>query len=398
MRVALDAYAANNRGMSEAECTCYETGRIRPPSEAASLLVRVTRNCPWNRCTFCPVYKDQKFSLRSVEDVTADVRAMAATAEAVRNLSLRMGHGGEVNQRVISALLLEAGGREALQVALFLRDGGRSVFLQDANSLILPVDRLVEVLNEIRQRFPAVSRVTSYARSHTLYRRSVDDLKRLREAGLDRIHVGLESGCDEVLQLVEKGTTAHEQIEAGRRVKAAGMELSEYVMPGLGGRALWRQHAEQTARVLSAIEPHFIRLRSLAIPPGSPLEAQWEHGEFEPLDDVGVAREIGLFLDGLEGMTTRVVSDHSLNLLEEIEGQLPDDLPKMRAVVDRFLALDETDQQVFIVGRRIGLLNRLDQLDDPAIRVQAQFALDEVKRRFPGPLEAAVRRAMMRMV
>ena len=384
--------------MSEQDCVCYEIGRIRPPSESTSLLVRVTRNCPWNRCTFCPVYKDQRFSLREVEEVKADIRAMASVAEAVRQLSQTMGLHGEVNDRVIRALWQQPGGREALHVGLFLKDGGRSVFLQDANSLIVPVDRLVQVLEEVRTCFPSVSRVTSYARSHTLCRRSVDDLVRLREAGLDRIHVGLESGCDAVLELVEKGVTAEKQIEAGRRVKAAGMELSEYVMPGLGGRALSRSHAEESARVLRAIDPHFVRLRSLAVPPGSPLEAQCERGEFEPLDDVGVAREIGLFLDGLEGMTARVLSDHSLNLLEEIEGQLPEDLPRMRAAVDRFLALEQGDQEAFIVGRRIGLLRRLDQLEDPAMRAQAQFALDEVRRRFPGPLHAAVRRAMTRMV
>ena len=384
--------------MSEAECVCYETGRIRPPSEAASLLVRVTRNCPWNRCTFCPVYKDQKFSLRPVEDVKADVRSMAKVADAVRQLSLRMGEGGEVNDRVLRVLLQQSGGQEALQVALFLRDGGRSVFLQDANSLIVPVDQLVEVLNEIRSHFPNASRVTSYARSRTLCRRSIDELIQLRQAGLDRIHVGLESGCDDVLRLVEKGVTSDKQIEAGRRVKAAGMELSEYVMPGLGGRALSQQHAEQTASALRAIDPHFVRLRTLAVPPGSPLEAQCERGEFEPLDDVGVAREIGMLLDGLEGMTSRLVSDHSLNLFEEIEGQLPEDLPRMRGVIDRFLALDPSAQHAFIVGRRIGLLRSLDQLDDPTMRAQAEFALDEVKRQFPGPLDVALRRAMMRLV
>jgi radical SAM superfamily enzyme YgiQ (UPF0313 family) len=258
-----------------AECSCPEIGPIRPPSEAASLLVRVTRNCPWNRCTFCPVYKSERFSLRPVDDVKADLRSMASAAEAVRDVSRTMGEGGEVTGRVLRAAL-QQGGQQAFQVALFLQGGGRSVFLQDANSLILPVDQLLEVLDEIRACFPNVSRVTSYARSHTLYRRSVGELRRLRQAGLDRIHIGLESGSDEVLRLVQKGVTAREQIEAGRRVKAAGMELSEYVMPGLGGRLLSGEHATETARVLRAIDPDFVRLRSLAIPPGSPLQAQCE--------------------------------------------------------------------------------------------------------------------------
>jgi hypothetical protein len=257
---------------------------------------------------------------------------------------------------------------------------------------------LVEVLQELRRLFPSVERVTSYARAHTLCKRSVDELRRLRAAGLDRIHVGLESGADAVLALVDKGVDAAKQIDAGLRVKAAGIELSEYVMPGLGGRRLSAEHARETARVLREIDPHFVRLRSLAIPGGSLLAEQCERGEFEPLGDVETAREVLSLLEGFDGMTSRVVSDHVLNLLEEVEGQLPDELPAMRAIVERFLALEGEDQQRFIVGRRLGLLRHLDDLQRPGIRERADLALSELRQHFVGPLDQALRQLLRRMV
>ncbi len=359
----------------------FEIGPIRPPNEATSLLVRVTRNCAWNRCTFCPVYKGTRFTLRSAEEVEADIRDMASVAREPTPRS-----DAEVRDPAVQ------------QVARFLAAGGRTAFLQDANCLLMPVDGLERVLRFLRGSFGALERVTTYARSHTVCKRSADDLRRLREAGLDRVHIGLESGSDRVLALVDKGVTAERHIEAGRRVKQAGLELSEYVMPGLGGRALSEEHATETARVLRAIDPHFIRLRTLAVAPRSPLAEQCERGEIEPMGDVEVARELRVMLAGMEGMTSTVRSDHILNLLEEIEGQLPGDLPRMRAAVDRFLDLPEPERDVFIVGRRFGMLRRLDDLDDPGARAAAESALQQVRAQFPGPIDAAVREIMTRFV
>ncbi len=138
--------------------------------------------------------------------------------------------------------------------------------MQDADNLIMKTDKLAEVLKFLREKFPEITRVTTYSRSRTVIKKSPDDLKQIREAGLDRIHIGLETGYDPLLKFMKKGVTADQHIEAGRNVIEAGMELSEYVMPGLGGQEMWREHALETARVLNRINPHFIRLRSLRIP------------------------------------------------------------------------------------------------------------------------------------
>jgi len=153
-----------------------------------------------------------------------------------------------------------------------------AIFLQDANSLIVKPDQLIRILRHLRSRFPWVDRITSYARSHTIARISDGNLRQMREAGLNRIHIGLESGSDAVLDRVRKGVDKRTQIKAGQKVKKAGMELSEYVMPGLGGKALSRDHALETADALNRINPDFIRLRTLALPGGIPLADEHRSG------------------------------------------------------------------------------------------------------------------------
>jgi len=254
------------------------------------------------------------------------------------------------------------------------------------------------VLETLRAAFPSLERVTTYARSATVAARAAADLSRLCEAGLDRVHIGLESGADPVLKRAAKGVKAAEHIDAGRKVKAAGLELSEYVMPGLGGRDLSRVHAEETAAALRAIDPHFIRLRTLAISPGTPLDKLHRSGRFEPLDDVGVAREIRVLLAGLEGCTGTIRSDHVLNLLEEISGKLPDALPALIAVVDRFLEMDPDERDLFVVARRLGMVRRLDDLEAPGIREEASAVLHRLRERYPGPLEGAIRELTSRFV
>lgn len=377
----------------------FEVGPIRPPSEAYSLLLRVTRNCPWNRCAFCPVYKGTRFSIRTVQEVKADIDAMARVADALRELSRSQGHGGEVTGPVVRAASRGPGlPPGAGQVAAFLAFGGEHVFLQDANSLVMRPEQLEEVLLHLLGRFPTITRITSYARAHTLTRRKPEQLRALREAGLNRLHVGLESGSDEVLELVSKGAGAERHIEGGLRAKAAGMELSEYLMPGLGGVRLSRQHAEQSARVLSAIDPHFIRLRSTAVPPGSPLEELMESGRWAPLPDERVPAELRQLIEGLE-CTSMVQSDHILNLFSELEGQLPDDKPDMLALLDRFDALEPRLRQAFVLARRAGAVSLLSDLEQsPAMRERALDLLDRVERQYGGDIQAAVRDLMMRFI
>lgn len=376
----------------------FEVGPIRPPSEARSLLVRVSRNCPWNKCTFCPVYKGRKFSRRPVEEVIADIEAMGRVRDRAREISASMGHGEEITLPAVQRLLDELPDHPgAGQVGLWLLAGGETVFLQDANSLLLKPPDLVRILVRLREVFPQIQRVTSYARSHTLAKTPLEGLGALAEAGLNRVHVGLESGSDEVLSRVRKGCTQAEHITGGRKVIEAGMELSEYVMPGLGGAELSGAHADETADALNQIDPHFIRLRTLGLRSGTRLREEFEASGFVPLSEVGVVREIRRMVARLEGVHSTLASDHILNLLEELEGTLPRDKPAMLSTLDRFLALPEPDQLTFALGRRLGAIRSLDELDQPGVRARLAPLVDEA-RSHPGGPETLLRELLTRFI
>jgi radical SAM superfamily enzyme YgiQ (UPF0313 family) len=188
-----------------------------------------------------------------------------------------------------------------------------------------------------------------------------------------------------VLALVNKGVTAEEQVRAGRNLIAAGFELSEYFMPGLGGRALSRENAVESARVLSAINPTFIRIRSTVPVPGTPLYDMMPD-RWVPLTEEEKVRELRLFIEGLSGITSTVQSDHIMNLLEEVSGVLPRDRDRMLAAIDRFLAMDPDDRESFIVGRRIG---RYRVLDDYVPVPDVESIKRELKERF-GSVERGV--------
>ena len=317
----------------------FEQGPIRPPSEANSLLIRVTRNCPWNRCRFCPVYKGGRFSLRPADFVIEDIERVYRYVRAIREAAKERGRLTPADVNRIGQGV-EPTDNAAFQAALHWDAGGmQSVFLQDANSLVIKTQDLVRILDHLRRRFPWVLRITSYARSHTIARIAQADLQALAGGVLNRIHIGLESGADVVLQRMRKGTTTAGHIKAGQKVKAAGMELSEYVMPGLGGRALSRLHALETADALNQIDPDFIRLRTLAIPNHTDLAADRDSGRFEKLGDRETTKEVLLFLEHLNGITSMVKSDHILNLFQEVEGRLPDDQAAMTGTIRAFLSL-----------------------------------------------------------
>jgi biotin synthase-like enzyme len=342
----------------------FEQGPIRPPSEAYSLLVRVTRNCPWNRCTFCPVYKDSRFSIRPKNHVIKDIDSVYRSVEIIQKTAQEEG-------KVPLADIRKAAGDGdnvdplAFNAALNWVSGGmRSVFIQDANSLIIKPKDLVEILTHLKMRFPWVERITSYARSHTIARISDDNLKAIRNAGLNRIHIGLESGSDKVLKMTKKGVTKETHIKAGRKVKKAGMELSEYVMPGLGGKAYSKEHALETADALNQINPDFIRLRTLAIPDSVALYGDYESGRFEKCSDLMMAEETLLFIESLNGITSVLKSDHILNLFQNLEGKLPEDKEHMLDIVRRFLAMTPDRQCVYQIGRRLGYFLRLSDMDN----------------------------------
>ena len=313
----------------------YEQGVIRPPSEASSLLIRVTRNCPWNQCLFCPAYKGVKFSKRTVEEVKKDIDSMA-------------------NE---------------------LRDypGVKTAFLQDADSLILPTDDLIAILDHLKERFPKIDRITTYARARTLSHKSVDDLRRLKQAGLTRIHTGMESGSTRVLKMIKKGITPEEVVTGGRHVMEAVIELSEYIMPGIGGRTMSEEHATETARLLNLIRPHFIRVRTFAMHPQSPMQKMVREGTFVPLTEDEIVAEIRLLINHLDNMHSYFsCNDFSLNLLMQVDGYLDEKKEDMLKELDGFLSMTKRQRQVYILLHYAGFGNY------PLSVVQDQNVLDRV--------------------
>ncbi len=373
----------------------FEQGPIRPPSEAKSLLIRLTRGCPWNKCAFCSTYRNTKFSIRTVEEVKDDIRTAAAAAEKIRAFSQDCGEGGQVTDRLLHALWghwTEDGVLSS--VAAWMYYGGESVFLQDADSLVMKTDDVVDILSCLREHFPSVTRVTSYSRSRTASHKSVEDFHRLREAGLTRIHMGMESGCDSVLEFVRKGVTARQHVEGGRRIREAGISLSEYFMPGLGGVRWSREHAEHTARTLNLINPDFIRLRTLHVKAGSDLDGMMQAGDFKPIGDEDILREIRVFIEHLEGIASKIVSDHILNLLEELEGRLPEDKPRLLETIDGFFRLPERDRLIFRVGRRSGNVRNLSDLSDRDLYLRIGAFVDGYAKKGQDCLERDLGRAM----
>ena len=373
-----------------------EKGPIRPPSEARSLLFRVTRNCPWNRCAFCHTYCGKRFEIRTVEEIRDDICTARDIADRLAELARREGNCGRITQAVVDMLCAEGefAGESIQSVAAWLYYGGETVFLQDADSLVMRTCDLVEVISCIRETFPSVRQITSYCRARTAARKSATDLKSLHDAGLTRIHVGLESGYDPVLQLMKKGVTAAEHVEGGRKLKAAGFSLCVYVMPGLGGSRWSKEHAEETAGVINLINPDFVRLRSLHVVEGSALSRMEQDGSFSPLGDEDVVREIRRFIEYLNGIETTIVSDHVLNLLEELEGKFPEAKPRLLAIIDRFFALSPEERLVFRVGRRKGLYRRLDDLADRQTFNWLKSIVDQYAGSDADQLERDLRKAM----
>jgi len=306
----------------------YEQPPFRPPTEAYSMLVRVTRNCPWNKCEFCSMYKGCKFELRPVEEVKEDIRAMSRVADTITQHAWKIGYGDQVGTVARSNGIL------------WLNDGVvKHVFIADSNSVIIKTPDLVEIVRFIYETFPTVERVTSYARGKTLAKKTPEELRMLREAGLTRLHIGLETGDDELLLYVQKGATADEMIAGGSKAVEAGFDVSEYVMPGLGGRERWEQHVRGTARVLNGVNPHFIRMRTFGVTPGTPIDEKYQRGEFTVQSTEGLLLEVRALVEALDVTSEFVVSDHVMNrYMWGADGKLPHDRPKMLETIDGFLA------------------------------------------------------------
>jgi biotin synthase-like enzyme len=343
----------------------FETGPIRPPSEAGSYLIRLTRGCPWNRCKFCRTYRRHKYEIRGTEEVIADIDAMARIRD---KLLEEAGPDGTIRPR----------DRYEWGVANALNTGGRTAFLQDGDSLSMKPPEVRKVLTHLKERFPEVERITTYARSRTLANRKLDDLVSYRELGLTRIHIGMETAHNPLLEEIKKGVTYDVHVSAGKKVIEAGFELSEYVMPGLGGREHSLGHALDTARALSEINPHFIRLRTLCLGPKLELWEAFDTGRLTVMDDVETVEEIKTFISALDVTRTRLVSDHILNLLGDLEGDVATEKAMLLGKCDEFLALPAAEQRLYMAGRRAGLLESVADLDHPSLRARAQEVVREL--------------------
>jgi radical SAM superfamily enzyme YgiQ (UPF0313 family) len=273
------------------------------------------------------MYKGSKLELRSVEEVKQDIITAKMIADEIREGAWKMGYGDRVG------VVARANG------ILWLDNGlVKNVFIGDSNSIIMKTEDLAQIISFLYQTFPRLERVTSYARAKTLVKKRADELKTLREAGLNRLHVGLETGYDELLEYVKKGATAEEMIIGGRKAIAAGFELSEYVMPGLGGKERWKQHAEETARVLNEINPHFIRLRTLGLAPNTPLHEKNRQGEFTLQSEEGLLIEVRTLIQNLEVTSQLVTSDFANNFyLPQIDDKLPENKDRMLRALDNAL-------------------------------------------------------------
>jgi len=271
------------------------------------------------------MYKGEKFEIRSADEIKRDIDSIAAITNEMKAISLERGFGGTINRDVIIEMI----GRHPelntshgfVMVVGWLQSGAKTAFLQDANSLIMETDKLVDVLKHLRATFPTIQRVTSYARSKTLARKDLEDLVEIRKAGLDRLHVGLETGDDTLLKWVRKGSSSQDHIVGGKKAMAAGFQLSEYWMPGLGGKEGWASHAANTARVLNEINPHYIRSRPFYPAPGTPMYEAYAKGEWVPLSPRETLLELKHMIERLD-LTSKVCFDHAGNHWTNRNGRL----------------------------------------------------------------------------
>ena len=355
----------------------FETGPIRPPSEAYSLLIRATRNCPWNRCSFCHTYRGRKFELRPAEDVIRDIETAKAITEGIKEFGWQNGFGNQPREVAAYIHSLLTNNDSVRQVSLWQWAGGRSAFLQDANSIIMRQADLLRVVTALKDNFPDLDRITSYCRSKTAARKSVQEFTELKQAGLSRIHIGMESGSDDVLKFVDKGMNADDHVRGGINIKEAGMELSEYYMPGLGGKRWSKAHAEQSAAVLNRINPDFIRLRTLMMGETLSLWERVQSGEYDMLAEDEIVKEIGEFITRLD-FTGELKSDHILNLLPELEGRFPQARQSCLGVVERYLGMPLKERLNYRLGRRAGLYEKLNDVYDAAKYDKIAMAMQRV--------------------
>ncbi len=276
---------------------------IRPPSEASSLLLPVTIGCSHNKCTFCCTYIGVKFRIRHLEDIKQDID------EVAKNYSWSV----------------------------------RRVFLEDGDALICPQPRLVEVLKHLNKRFPYLDRIGTYATPQAALIKTVDELKELNQLGLKIAYMGVETGDEELLQKVEKGANYAQIVEAGRKLKQAGIIISVTVVLGLGGVDGSENHALKTAKILSDIDPDFAGALTILLVPGTPLHKDWEEGRFSLISPFQSLEELKLIIQNSNFTNCFFTANHASNYLP-IKARLPEQKAEIIKLIDDVLAKRDMSQ------------------------------------------------------
>jgi radical SAM superfamily enzyme YgiQ (UPF0313 family) len=281
----------------------YEGSIWRPPSEARSLILQATVGCSHNACIFCVSYKQKKYRVRGADGVQSDLDS----------LPLQYKH------RV------------------------RRVFLADGNALAMPTDELIETLGVLKPELPFLERVGVYGYTKDVRDKSVDDLKRIREAGLGIVYLGLETGDDDLLRWSRKGVDSEENIKACKMIRQAGIPLSLTIILGLGGIENSERHAQATARVLNEIDPEYIGALTLMTPPGTRISEMIENREFEPMDPWDILRELKVLVEGLDLTNCVFRANHASNYLP-IRGTLNADKEAILKILSDTISSDDTSK------------------------------------------------------
>jgi len=269
----------------------YDEPLFRPPSEARSLILQVTLGCSWNRCAFCEMYKTKRYTVRDEEEVMTEIKRLASYTPQVRK-----------------------------------------VFLADGNAMALPTRRLMKILETVRESFPGVGRVSSYALPKDVLAKTPEELKMLREAGLQLLYVGIESGDDDVLKMINKGETAESTVNGLLKAQDAGMNCSVMIINGLAGQEYSRQHAANSAKIINQIQPRYLSTLVLMLPRGIESYARLFKGQYIHMATPNLLKELEMFIEQLELNRSIYRSDHASNVLP-LKGTLPRDKEKLTAML-----------------------------------------------------------------
>ncbi|MGS0724662.1 B12-binding domain-containing radical SAM protein [Shewanella sp. 0m-11] len=319
----------------------FQQGPIRPPSEADSLLIRTTQGCPWNKCKFCTLFEGIKFSIRPVEDIKRDIWAAKA---------------------------------------FYKNRTFDSCFLQDGDSFAMETQDLLDVLNTLKEAFPELKQISSYGRAQTMTKKTPAEMKAICDAGLNMLYCGMESGSIEVLKLMKKGNTPKSILKSAEYAKQAGMKMMTFIILGLGGKELSEQHIAGTTELLNKINPDEIRILSLAVKSGTELDELVQNGQFTPLTEREMLEEQYQLISKLDCVTGNYGNYHSINVLMELNGQLPQDKETFLRTIERFMMMSENDQNNFILGRRTHYYATLSDMRNQLMYDSVQRELDRIKQ------------------